>query len=76
MADFIVFRKTGDREDGTPELSGPVGPIVRGLKADEYEKAIEQSATATIGDSFVALRWDTSAEVVAEGPPKLKRVRG
>lgn len=76
MADFIVFRKTGEREDGAPILEGPIGPIVRNVKADDHERAVETVTSAQIGECYVAFRYDTSADVDVEGPPKLTRSRG
>lgn len=76
MADFIVFRKTGERDDGAPELTGPIGPIVRGLKADDYERAVETVTAPQIGETYIAFRYDMSADVEVEGPPKLTRSRG
>ena len=76
MADFIVFRKSGEAEDGTPSRAGPGGRIVRDLKADEVEAAVARIPGVAVGDTLVVFRWDTSVELDAEGPPQLIRTRG
>lgn len=76
MADFIVFRITGTRDDGAPVLDGPIGPIVRNKKADDFEAAIAEVAAAQIGEQYLVVRYDMSADVQVEGPPKLNRTRG
>lgn len=76
MADWLIFRRTGEREDGAPVLDGPLGPPIRGTKADDPEAAIAQVGNMQIGDHFVAVRYDTAVELVVEGPPRLTRLRG
>ena len=76
MADFIVFRKSGEAEDGTPVLTGPIGPIIRDLKADDVEGAVGRIPGVAVGDQLVVFRWDMSVELDAEGPPQLIRTRG
>lgn len=76
MADFLVFRITGTRDDGAPVLEGPIGPIVRDKKADEHEEAIKEVVAAQIGETYLVVRYDTSADVEVSGPPKLNRTRG
>ena len=74
MADYLVFRKTGEREDGAPILEGPIGPIVRGKKADDPESAVLEVGAA--GEDVIVFRYDTSVELAPDGPPPLKRTRG
>ena len=76
MADFIVFQETGTRKDGTPDLTGPIGPIIRGKGADDYEAALGETPGVVAGAAYVVFRWDHSATIEAEGSPSFNRVRG